>query len=1352
LLQEKIKPTATSGGLAGSKEPKGANHTENPGPAPSEFSSVSVNSAPQLLPGEYESPQLASHRNRVLRQLQQQYGNRYVQRVLLRSRDASQVQSVSLAPASPLFAAPLAGTATPPGSAPPARAVGAVPDSSEAAPIGTGPSGPTQPAISSRAGTATSQLTSPPVTAPAGTTAGPNANEPLAEPTNATSRAGAGPGGIEPGVPTAHVVPQNAPAAPAAQFDGSSSSSILESLSSVPASGFAAALTAVKGKLPEVQSREKREARETVPMIDTPTGLPGNAAPRAGAAPAAFPLIRTQTAPVAANGKVTPPAPTPQTAGPVPSSQVPLPKGEPAAADDSGGWWSWLVDRLRSFFGSLPTSDPNLSTSAGPRQRVALNGDADPAQNAREEETAGQSVQAGRSHADSAIPADFGEDAIAPNVPPSKLRAAYRPAAPRVPAASRGVPVSAKVPANERAMFDERAAPLVADQVGQQDAGYRRQQAIYQRAVKKAQDDGARQLAEENARTRADQVALRDAAKADVGGARKRWREENRKIEAEFGDKSSAKRRDIDRQIGQKVDATHRDADAAFDEAEKKAESEKAKAEADAAAKKKEEEGKPRSWWDRVKGAVSDAFSAIRGAITAIFDKLRAVVKGIIDTAKKAVHALIEAARSAIVAMISAFGTFLKGLVTIALAAFPNAAAKARAWIDDRVKAATNAVNRAATALESAARAILDRIAQGIDAALDILQAAVLAAIDVLENVALLPLKIASALATFWEILKILRSGALEKLFDAAKDPKKLAQPIVDKVEPLASQVPVKANQLALEKSHAAPAQAGSSPGRTIVQRQSATPEKSVGEQAGELILEGRIKEGELDVPSPAPGEGFWGGVWRHLKAAGNHFLQNWKTTVINLAYSLLLFYPVLLQEGPKLWEECKGVIFGGGGVDRFDHVLGVLRHLVNIVAGLVATAGIWAFIIGAFTGPGEAIVAGAYETISLGVIGADVALGLAEMGKAWYSATREGISAKTRETYLSMFSSSAISTAIVIILVILGAIASRLAKAFKAYRAGAAEASERVKGAGEKPKETEPTESKPAQKITDNPDKLVICRVCDTVPNVPPDLMAKRAALSPEARARLDQTAAAIFKDPLNPTPEQFNSLRAFMDAMEKRGNGSLEDGLQDLIAADAKKNAPAPPPPAKPPFGPAVAKLPGLRSEIEEVINEITDFADANPDNPTITRLAKNPRNVADGPLNDMETGQLEANDYHVERVQGTIKGAKGELAAAKEAPKGTKFSEELGGREIDQIQPDGTLKQIKQWDIFEKSDPQFAKVEAQVRGTLQVAVDNPIGGKPRPVVVEFRNGVKQEVANALRAIDVNGHKATIVGTEVP
>jgi hypothetical protein len=279
------------------------------------------------------------------------------------------------------------------------------------------------------------------------------------------------------------------------------------------------------------------------------------------------------------------------------------------------------------------------------------------------------------------------------------------------------------------------------------------------------------------------------------------------------------------------------------------------------------------------------------------------------------------------------------------------------------------------------------------------------------------------------------------------------------------------------------------------------------------------------------------------MGAAGNHFLQNWQTTLINLAWSLLTFYPVLLQEGPALWNECKGVIFGGDGVDRFDHVLGVLRRLVNIVAGLVATTGIWALIIGAFTGPGEVIVVGAYEAISIGVLAADLVVGLAEMGKDWYSATRDGISTQTRETYLSRFSGSAIAAAITIILVVLGTIASRLARAFKARRAAPAPTPE----GGEHPTTT------PEAPRAGAPDKLVICRACDIVPGVPADLMARRAALSPEMRAYLDAEAAKIFTDPAHPTPANMTALQTLVDEAAALAGGDLEAGLRQRQAGAA-------------------------------------------------------------------------------------------------------------------------------------------------------------------------------------------------------
>jgi hypothetical protein len=308
---------------------------------------------------------------------------------------------------------------------------------------------------------------------------------------------------------------------PAASVDVSSGSALLESLTAVPASQLGNTVASATSVLPGLQAREKQAAQASVPSIEMPTGLP-TTTPHT-AAPTALPPAQSKAAPAAAAGKVAQPAATPPTPGPVPGSQVSVAASEPAAAaEESGGsWWSWLVDRLRSFFGSLPTSDPNLSTSAGPRQRLSLDGDADPAQNERKRLAAAQSVQSGRAHADCATSAPFGEKAIAPTVPRGKLRSTYRPS-PTRPAARTDAQAQPGLPADEREKFDQQASPWVAAHVAEQDSGYRREQAVYESAAKKAQEDGARQLAEENERTRTEQVAMRDAAKADVSGARQR--------------------------------------------------------------------------------------------------------------------------------------------------------------------------------------------------------------------------------------------------------------------------------------------------------------------------------------------------------------------------------------------------------------------------------------------------------------------------------------------------------------------------------------------------------------------------------------------------------------------------------------------------------------------------------------------------------------------------------------------------------------------------------------------------------------------------------------------------------------
>ena len=295
------------------------------------------------------------------------------------------------------------------------------------------------------------------------------------------------------------------------------------------------------------------------------------------------------------------------------------------------------------------------------------------------------------------------------------------------------------------------------------------------------------------------------------------------------------------------------------------------------------------------------------------------------------------------------------------------------------------------------------------------------------------------------------------------------------------------------------------------------------------------------------------------------------------------------------------------------------------------------------------------------------------------------------------------------------------------------------------KPKVIEPDAA--GQKPVPKPgsgDNLVICRIlkCDTVPGVPDDLMAQRAKLSPEMRQFLDSKVTRFFPDPANPTPNNFKALRGFMENAAKKGGGDLEAGLRK-IAPKA--------PPSGPPHGTAVGELPRLRLKLEQTIAEIEDFVKANPGNETMERPIERLKQQLDGPVSNMENGRLEASPEQVNTVDRAIKGVQDELKGMKVAPKGTLFNEIVDNVEIDQIRPDGTYWQRKAIRALRKPSRLYDETVAQVKRTLVVAQNNPVGGRPRNVVFEFPEGLSKDIADDFRTIQVNGQRATIIAEEI-
>lgn len=659
-------------------------------------------------------------------------------------------------------------------------------------------------------------------------------------------------------------------------IDPSTPEGALSALGSVPASRLLEAVQATGGAAPAMLQSEKRALAQTFPEIERPTGLP-----RKGEAKKdALKLDRGEEPELLAGGAregQPPDVSPPPVHGPLPGSQAETPDHEPSAqAQEGGSWWSWLWEAVRNFFASLPTTDSGVSTWAGPRPKVDLSGEGNPAQNRQNRERADQSVGASKLESERASQADFGEHDIYPDVPKERLRTRYRPTAvePLKEGVQKPLP---ELPAEAIARFDGAAAPRVRAKADEQVRRQEQGRVDFEAEATEARAEGQRRLEREKQLARGEQRQMQQEAKAEVAASRIRWAQGNEALDRRYKTEADRQEKETNRQIEEKVSSTEKEADDKLTAAEKEAEVERTKSEAEAARKKREEENRPKSWWERVKGAVKAAFAAIKKLVTAIFDALRALVKKIISAAKAVVRGLIEVARRVVVGAIKTFGAVVKGLASLALIAFPEQAAKVRSYIDEKVDGATTFVNESAEKLKKAADAALDRVGEALDKALSALHKLYLAGLTLMEML---------ATGEIWELLEKLKwlgealwesgphvEGAIEKEligFDLTQslgpqlaegeegaapdneanqaDPQNLAflmqeqirddQVVVDPVPEIdAEELPPELAQL--------------EPGQSVVIGESKEPERSTEGVLQSLV--GHLAEPTNEAPSPTP-------------------------------------------------------------------------------------------------------------------------------------------------------------------------------------------------------------------------------------------------------------------------------------------------------------------------------------------------------------------------------------------------------------------------------------------------------------------------------------------------------------------
>lgn len=232
-------------------------------------------------------------------------------------------------------------------------------------------------------------------------------------------------------------------------------------------------------------------------------------------------------------------------------------------------------------------------------------------------------------------------------------------------------------------------------------------------------------------------------------------------------------------------------------------------------------------------------------------------------------------------------------------------------------------------------------------------------------------------------------------------------------------------------------------------------------------------------------------------------------------------------------------------------------------------------------------------------------------------------------------------------------------------------------------------------------------------------------------------------------PKTEKFDAFGSYLDATAKKKNGDLEQGLLEEYEKANK--------PPKAPYGEQVDQLPRLRKEAESLKGDIENWLNTEHGQ-RITgakRLIKTIDNDLKGVMSKMETGKLEAT---VERIQGfenNLKGVRSEFENAKSAPSDT----EIGGYikfadkkiEIDQIRPDGTWINVKNYELFGLNNPKINELITQAEMNLRAAEANLVRGTPPAIVFDFPKGVTPEVAQRLRKIELNGRHLQVTGPEI-
>lgn len=456
-----------------------------------------------------------------------------------------------------------------------------------------------------------------------------------------------------------------------------------------------------------------------------------------------------KAAPVEAGADV--PTPEPQA--------VPAPSAPPAAervktppikgGRDGGKLDKADVAKMEAGLDALPTSDPALIIDVGPPPPVQLAGNADPvaakkskgqldAQLAHLKQSGHRDVAANRPN--ESIPTEIPDTTLTATIPETS---------------SEGGADLSSLQAD--GTLGKMAAEIEPDTI---DTAIGKAQGDLAEK-KKAQADEEQQLRLDaknsvdklHADAQADQKKQRAEAKKVIGQARAEWKKALDKTHSDAKFKADKELQAGLKAVSKKKADAENEAKNHLKEGDKKAAEARREGEKKAQAHKKNGKKQKKGFWGWLASKAKAFFDGIKKKITQAINWARKKVKQAIEWAKKAAKAAIEKARKWIVDKIKAVGDALKAIGDVVLAAYPELREKFRKAIDEKVAAATQAVNDAAKKLEKGVTAALDGLGKALDKGLALLEKGLHLIVDgvgaVVQGVIDNARKIAEALGTF---------------------------------------------------------------------------------------------------------------------------------------------------------------------------------------------------------------------------------------------------------------------------------------------------------------------------------------------------------------------------------------------------------------------------------------------------------------------------------------------------------------------------------------------------------------------------------------------------------------------------